>query len=45
VEEFPSGERLAALVRAAGFDGVEMIPLSLGIATLTIATRSAGKAA
>ncbi len=34
VEEFPSGERLAALVRAAGFEKVEMIPLSLGIATL-----------
>jgi len=41
VEEFPVGERLAALVRAAGFDSVEMIPLSFGIATLTIATRGA----
>jgi demethylmenaquinone methyltransferase/2-methoxy-6-polyprenyl-1,4-benzoquinol methylase len=41
VEEFPSGERLAALVRTAGFDAVEMVPLSFGIATLTIATRSA----
>jgi demethylmenaquinone methyltransferase/2-methoxy-6-polyprenyl-1,4-benzoquinol methylase len=41
VEEFPSGERLAALVRAAGYGTVEMIPLSFGIATLTIATRSA----
>jgi demethylmenaquinone methyltransferase/2-methoxy-6-polyprenyl-1,4-benzoquinol methylase len=40
VEEFPSGERLAALVRAAGYDSVEMVPLTLGIATLTIATRS-----
>lgn len=40
VEEFPSGERLGALVRAAGFATVEMIPLSFGIATLTIATRS-----
>jgi demethylmenaquinone methyltransferase/2-methoxy-6-polyprenyl-1,4-benzoquinol methylase len=40
VEEFPSGERLATLVRAAGFETVEMIPLSLGIATLTIATRA-----
>lgn len=39
VEEFPSGERLADLVRAAGFDHVEMLPLTLGIATLTIATR------
>ena len=41
VEEFPSGERLAALVRAAGFEAVEMVPLTFGIATLTIATRSA----
>jgi demethylmenaquinone methyltransferase/2-methoxy-6-polyprenyl-1,4-benzoquinol methylase len=45
VEEFPSGERLAALVRAAGFDSVEMIPLTFGIATLTIATRAAAAAA
>jgi demethylmenaquinone methyltransferase/2-methoxy-6-polyprenyl-1,4-benzoquinol methylase len=45
VEEFPSGERLAALVRAAGYDSVEMVPLTLGIATLTIATRSAAAAA
>jgi len=46
VEEFPSGERLAALVRAAGFDAVEMVPLTFGIATLTIATRAdAGAAA
>jgi len=44
VEEFPSGERLAELVRAAGFDRVEMIPLTFGIATLTLATRVAGKA-
>ena len=40
VEEFPSGERLAALVRAAGYDRVEMVPLTFGIATLTIATRA-----
>jgi demethylmenaquinone methyltransferase/2-methoxy-6-polyprenyl-1,4-benzoquinol methylase len=40
VEEFPSGERLANLVRTAGFDRVEMVPLTLGIATLTIATRA-----
>ena len=44
VEEFPSGERLAALVRAAGFDAVELVPLTFGIATLTIATRAAGLA-
>lgn len=41
VEEFPSGERLAALVRAAGYESVEMVPLTFGIATLTIATRLA----
>lgn len=40
VEEFPSGERLAALVRQAGFDKVEQVPLTFGIATLSIATRS-----
>lgn len=40
VEEFPSGERLAAVVRSAGFSSVEMIPLTFGIATLSIATRS-----
>jgi len=45
VEEFPSGERLAALVRSAGYDAVEMVPLTLGIATLTIATRSAAATA
>ena len=45
VEEFPSGERLAALVRAAGYEAVEMIPLTFGIATLTIATRTAAGAA
>ncbi len=41
VEEFPSGERLAAVVRTAGYDAVTMLPLTFGIATLTIATRSA----
>ena len=39
VEEFPSGEALAALLRQAGFTTVDMLPLTLGIATLTIATR------
>lgn len=39
VEQFPHGEALAALVRDAGFEGVEMRPLSLGIAALTIACR------
>jgi demethylmenaquinone methyltransferase/2-methoxy-6-polyprenyl-1,4-benzoquinol methylase len=41
VEEFPSGERLAALIRAAGFDRVDMVPLTLGIATLSICRRGA----
>jgi demethylmenaquinone methyltransferase/2-methoxy-6-polyprenyl-1,4-benzoquinol methylase len=40
VEAFPSGEALASLVRAAGFDRVEMVPLTFGIATLSIATRA-----
>ncbi len=39
VEEFPSGERLAAVVRAAGFGRVDLVPLSFGIATLYVATR------
>jgi demethylmenaquinone methyltransferase/2-methoxy-6-polyprenyl-1,4-benzoquinol methylase len=45
VEEFPSGAALAGLVRDAGFADVTMIPLTFGIATLTVATRTAGKAA
>ena len=40
VEEFPSGDRLATLVRSAGFSTIDMIPLTFGIATLSIATRS-----
>lgn len=40
VEEFPSGDRLAAVIREAGFSSIQMIPLSCGIATLSIATRS-----
>ena len=45
VEEFPAGERLAALVRNAGFDRVEQFPLTFGVATLTIATRAGSAAA
>ncbi len=41
VEEFPSGEALATLVKRAGFATVEMRPLTFGIATLTIATKAA----
>ena len=39
VEAFPEGEALATLIRAAGFERVDMVPLSFGIATLSIATR------
>jgi len=39
VEEFPSGEALAAVVRQAGFATVEVVPLTFGIATLYVATR------
>ena len=39
VEAFPSGDALAALIRAAGFDRIESIPLTLGIATLSICRR------
>ena len=45
VEEFPDGERRAALVRDAGFDRVEQVPLTFGIATLTVARRTADGAA
>ena len=41
VEEFPSGEPLASLIRAAGFDRVEPVPLSFGIATLSLCRRGA----
>lgn len=41
VEAFPSGGALAGLIRAAGFDRVEMVPLTLGIATLSICHREA----
>ena len=44
VEEFPSGEPLAELIRTAGFEAVEQIPLTFGIATLSIATRVADRA-
>ena len=40
VEEFPSGENLAAVVRQAGFENVRTNPLTFGIAALTIASRS-----
>jgi len=41
VEEFPAGEALAVLIRAAGFDRVEFVPLTLGISTLYLCRRGA----
>ncbi|MGB8852448.1 MAG: bifunctional demethylmenaquinone methyltransferase/2-methoxy-6-polyprenyl-1,4-benzoquinol methylase UbiE [Pirellulales bacterium] len=41
VEEFPAGEALATLVQAAGFDRVEIVPLTFGIATLYVCHRGA----
>ena len=41
VEEFPSGQALAGLVAQAGFDRVDVVPLTFGIATLYVATRGA----
>ena len=41
VEEFPSGESLAALIRVAGFDRVDAVPLTFGIATLSLCRRGA----
>ena len=41
VEAFPAGEALAKLVRAAGFDRVELVPLTFGIATLYVCHRGA----
>jgi len=40
VEEFPAGAALAALVEAAGFADVEVIPLTFGIASLYVARRA-----
>ena len=41
VEAFPAGEALATLIRAAGFDRVELVPLTFGIATLYVCHRGA----
>ena len=40
VEEFPSGEALSTLIKKAGFGRVDQFPLTLGIATLSIATKT-----
>lgn len=39
VEDFPSGDRLKKIIESAGFSNVDMMPLSFGIATLSVATR------
>ncbi|MBT6055049.1 MAG: bifunctional demethylmenaquinone methyltransferase/2-methoxy-6-polyprenyl-1,4-benzoquinol methylase UbiE [Planctomycetaceae bacterium] len=39
VEEFPSGESLVRLIKQTGFNHVDQFPLTLGIATLSIATK------
>ena len=39
VEQFPSGEALATVVRQAGFSSVDVRPLTFGIATLYVATK------
>jgi len=45
VEAFPSGQALVRLVRDAGFDAVEQVPLTFGIATLTVAKRAPDRVA
>lgn len=39
VEEFPSPQRLAERMRAAGLSSVEFLPLTFGVATLYIGTK------
>lgn len=41
VEEFPAGEALARMIRDAGFEQVELVPLTSGIATLYVCRRGA----
>ncbi|MFM8734452.1 MAG: bifunctional demethylmenaquinone methyltransferase/2-methoxy-6-polyprenyl-1,4-benzoquinol methylase UbiE [Pirellulales bacterium] len=41
VEQFPSGEALASIVKGAGFTSVDVVPLTCGIATLYVARRGA----
>ena len=42
VEAFPSGIALADLIRTAGFDRVEIVPLTFGIAAISLARRAQG---
>ena len=39
VEEFPSGNSLKNIIESAGFKDVVMMPLTFGIATLSVAIR------
>ena len=40
VETFPYGEAFADLMRGAGFERVQAIPLSFGIATLYVGDKT-----
>ena len=44
VGEFPSGSALAERMRRAGMVAVEVIPMTLGVATLYIGKKAAGEA-
>ncbi len=39
VQEFPSGEALAVLMRQAGLQGIQMIPMTCGVVTLYLGTK------
>lgn len=43
VSEFPSGEALAARMRAAGLEGVRCVPFLFGVATLYLGQKPAGQ--
>ena len=45
VSEFPSSDRLAAMMESCGLGAVVWTPLTFGIATLYIGTKSAGEEA
>jgi demethylmenaquinone methyltransferase / 2-methoxy-6-polyprenyl-1,4-benzoquinol methylase len=39
VQEFPSGEALAELMRGAGLKDIEMVPMTFGVVTLYVGTK------
>ena len=39
VQEFPSGEALAKIMRAAGLTDIKMVPMTLGVVTLYVGTK------